>query len=83
MNDDLQSYIEPELEARIVALVLGEASAFEAEEMERLMEEMPELRSYREGGWKSSRSRRRGSSGAGGRGVEALGREAGKSFFQD
>jgi hypothetical protein len=49
MNDDLQSYIEPELEARIVALVLGEASAFEAEEMERLMEEMPELRSYREG----------------------------------
>ncbi|MFT6596457.1 MAG: anti-sigma factor RsiW, partial [Akkermansiaceae bacterium] len=44
MNDDLQSYIEPELEARIVALVLGEASAFEAEEMERLMEEMPELR---------------------------------------
>ena len=25
MNDDLQTYIEPELEARIVALVLGEA----------------------------------------------------------
>lgn len=49
MNDNLQSYIEPELEARIVALVLGEASAFEAEEMERLMEERPELRSYREG----------------------------------
>lgn len=49
MNEDLQSYIEPELEARVVALVLGEASAFEAGEMERLMEERPELRRYKEG----------------------------------
>lgn len=46
MNDDLQTYIEPELEARIVALVLGESSAFEAEELERLMTEKPELRAY-------------------------------------
>lgn len=49
MNDDLQTYIEPELEARIVALVLGEASAFEAEELERLISERPELKAYRTG----------------------------------
>ena len=49
MNDDLQTYIEPELEARIVALVLGEASAFEAEDLERLMSKKPELESYRIG----------------------------------
>ena len=36
MNDDLQSFIEPELEARLVALILGEASAFEEEELEPL-----------------------------------------------
>ena len=44
MNEYLQSYIEPELEARICALVLGEASAFEAGELERLMSERPELK---------------------------------------
>ena len=33
MSDELKTYIEPELEARLVALVLGEASAFEAEEL--------------------------------------------------
>ncbi len=49
MNDDLQTFIEPELEARIVALVLGEASAFEAEELERLMAEKPELNTFRTG----------------------------------
>ena len=35
--------IEPELEARIVALVLGEASDFEREELHRLFEQRPEL----------------------------------------
>jgi hypothetical protein len=49
MNEYLQSYIEPELEARICALVLGEASAFEAGELERLMSERPELKSYQIG----------------------------------
>ena len=49
MNEDLQSYIEPELEARIAALVLGEASAFETGELERLMSERLELKSYRIG----------------------------------
>ena len=48
MKDDLQIYIPPELEARVVALVLGEASAFEQEELERLMEEQPELVAFRE-----------------------------------
>jgi secreted protein with Ig-like and vWFA domain len=40
---DLQPFIEPELEARVVAWVLGEASAFEAAELERLASEKPEL----------------------------------------
>lgn len=43
MNDDLHSFIEPELEARIVALILGEASAFEKEELERIIAERPEV----------------------------------------
>ncbi len=47
MNDDLQSYIEPELEARIVALVLGEASAFEGEELNKLITEHGHLQAYR------------------------------------
>jgi Mg-chelatase subunit ChlD len=37
---------DAELEARIVAWVLGEASAFEAAELERLCEETPELRLF-------------------------------------
>jgi hypothetical protein len=49
MNEYLQSYIEPELEARICALVLGEASAFEAGELERLMSERSELKRYQIG----------------------------------
>ena len=35
------------VEARIVAWVLGEASGFEAAELERLCEERPELRVFR------------------------------------
>lgn len=47
MNDEpLHPYIEPELEARIVALVLGESSDFEREELERLIEERPELKLF-------------------------------------
>lgn len=40
---DLQTHIEPELEARLVAAALGEASAFETAELERLVLEKPEL----------------------------------------
>jgi len=42
-HPDLQPWIEPELEARIVAAVLGEASAFEAAELERIAAERPEV----------------------------------------
>jgi Ca-activated chloride channel family protein len=42
-NPDLQTFIDPELEARLVAAVLGEASAFEAAELDRLAAEKPEL----------------------------------------
>jgi secreted protein with Ig-like and vWFA domain len=40
---DLQTWIDPELEARIVAWVLGEASEFEAAELSRILAEKPEL----------------------------------------
>ena len=47
MNDEhLETYIEPELEARIVALVLGEASDFEREELGRLIEERAEVKLF-------------------------------------
>ncbi|MDA1049337.1 MAG: von Willebrand factor type A domain-containing protein [Planctomycetota bacterium] len=39
--------IDPELEARIVALVLGEASDFERDELERLIEERSELVAFK------------------------------------
>ncbi|HQW30759.1 MAG TPA: hypothetical protein PK529_16310, partial [Verrucomicrobiales bacterium] len=50
MNDEsntLHPWIAPELEARLTALVLGEASDFEREELERLIAEQPELGLYR------------------------------------
>ncbi len=50
MNDDdtnLHPWIEPELEARLTALVLGEASDFERDELERLVADRPELGLYR------------------------------------
>ena len=42
-NPDLQTWIDPEMEARIVAAVLGEASVFEKAQLERAMAEKPEL----------------------------------------
>src|SRR5271170_471737 len=42
-NPEKQSPAKTELEARIVAWVSGEASAFEAAELERLVREKPEL----------------------------------------
>ena len=41
-------WTDPELEARIVALVLGEASDFERDELNRLIEERPELAAFKE-----------------------------------
>lgn len=48
MNDEtnLHPWIEPELEARLTALVLGEASDFERDELERLVADRPELGLY-------------------------------------
>lgn len=46
-ESSLHPWIDPDLEASIVALVLGEASDFEAEKLERLIEEQPELAIYR------------------------------------
>jgi Mg-chelatase subunit ChlD len=47
MNEETHyPLIEPELEARIVALVLGEASDFETEELHRLIEQRPELAAF-------------------------------------
>ncbi len=47
MNEETHnSTIEPELEARIVALVLGEASDFETEELHRLIALRPELAAF-------------------------------------
>lgn len=43
MSDDLHTYIEPELEARITALALGEVSEFDVEELERQIARQPEL----------------------------------------
>ena len=46
-DENLQAWIEPELEARVVAAVLGEASAFELAELERIIAEKPELAIFR------------------------------------
>jgi len=49
MNEETHnSTIEPELEARIVALVLGEASDFEADELNRLIALRPELAAFQQ-----------------------------------
>ncbi len=49
-NDDtpeIQSWTDPEMEARVVAWVTGEASEFEAAEMERIVAETPELEVFK------------------------------------
>lgn len=48
MSDELETYIEPELEARLTAFVLGEASAFEREDLQALIEKRPELRARKQ-----------------------------------
>ncbi|MFT5464992.1 MAG: hypothetical protein ACI8UO_000078 [Verrucomicrobiales bacterium] len=47
-HEDLTPWIDESLEARLVALVLGESSDFECEELERLMEERPELEVFKD-----------------------------------
>ena len=49
MNDEsTRSPMAPELEARIVALLLGEASDFEKDELERLIEERQDVRDFKD-----------------------------------
>lgn len=48
MNEESNnSDIEPELEARIIAMLMGEASDFETEELNRLIEQRPELAAFK------------------------------------
>ena len=47
MNDDFEIVGDEAREARVVAVVLGEASDFEREEVARLCEESPELQVFR------------------------------------
>ena len=52
MKDDqsgieLHVWIDPQVEARIVAMILGETSEFEEDELERLMVEHPEMRVFK------------------------------------
>lgn len=46
MNPPLEPWNDPTLEARVVARVLGEASAFECAEVDRLLDESPELAAF-------------------------------------
>ncbi|MEM6469833.1 MAG: von Willebrand factor type A domain-containing protein [Planctomycetota bacterium] len=46
MNEDPKPTIDPELEVRIVAMVLGEASDFEAEQLRQMINERPELAAF-------------------------------------
>lgn len=46
MNPPLEPWNDPTLEARVVARVLGEASAFERAEIDRLLAESPELAAF-------------------------------------
>ncbi|MFT5464990.1 MAG: Mg-chelatase subunit ChlD [Verrucomicrobiales bacterium] len=46
-SPSLKPWIDPDLEARIVALVLGEASDFESEQLDRIIGERRELQIFR------------------------------------
>jgi len=46
-DPELQTWIDPELEARVVAWVLGEASDFEAAELARIVAGKPELQIFK------------------------------------
>ncbi len=45
-DPNVHAWLEPEVEARLVASLLGEASAFEEAELQRLMKERPEVAVY-------------------------------------
>lgn len=45
-GDALEPWVEPALEARLVAMLVGEASDFERSELERVLEDRPEARVF-------------------------------------
>lgn len=45
-NKGIETWIDPSIEARIVALVLGESSDFERDDLENIMRDRPELRAF-------------------------------------
>ncbi len=47
IEPDLDASLEARLEARIVAMLLGEASDFETDELQRLIQERPELAAFK------------------------------------
>ena len=47
-SDELGVWNDPELEARLVAMLMGELSPFEEAEMEQELEKSPELRLFRD-----------------------------------
>ena len=46
-NESNHLSIEPEVEVRIIALLLGEASDFERDELNRMIESRPELAAFK------------------------------------
>ena len=47
MSNQIHTHIDPDLEARITALVLGEIAEFDVEELERTIKKHPELQIFR------------------------------------
>ena len=45
-NNPLEPWIDTALEARVIALILGEASAFEEAEINQAMDDLPELKTF-------------------------------------
>ena len=45
-NNPLEPWIDTALEARVIALILGEASAFEEAELNQAMDDLPELKTF-------------------------------------
>ncbi len=45
-NNPLEPWIDTALEARVIALILGEASAFEEAELNQAMDDQPELKAF-------------------------------------
>ena len=47
MSEASKNTIDPKLETRIIAMVMGEASDFERDELEQVMQQHPELLEFK------------------------------------